>query len=61
MKTEDIAVLALAGVAVYLILKKGGVIGQAKAVQVSPGEWSYNAGADGALFSASGADIRARR
>lgn len=62
MKTEDIAVLGLAGVAVYLILKTGGAFNPAQPpLQVSPQSYSYHGDIDGMLFSATGADVRARR
>jgi len=66
MGKEEIIVLALAGVAVLLILKAGGVKMPTVAVmktEVSDpldGGYRYYGDEDGAIFSATGADIRAR-
>jgi len=64
---EEIIVLALAGVAVLLILKSGGVkmptAGGMKTEVSNPldGGYQYYDDEGGAIFSATGADIRARR
>lgn len=78
MDKEEIIVLALAGVAVFMILKAGGVMKSTAAATSTPDagflrnwdtvmreaaapDYVYDNDETGALFSATGADVRARR
>lgn len=65
MKKQDLMIVGLAGVAVYLILKRGGVLGAqqqaARPVTVWYSDYNYANDANGLRFSATGADVRARR
>jgi hypothetical protein len=79
MKTDEIMILAVAGLAAYMVLKTGGVLGTG-ALKL-PGltnksafetawdsftsqpwyTYNYANDASGSKFSATGADVRARR
>ena len=70
MKNDELIVLALAGIAVFLIVKSGGITlpkasgGAALNVDLWSAPWydyNYQNDEDGAKFSATGADVRARR
>lgn len=65
MKTKDLMIVGLAGVAVYLILKNGGAFAArstaTKPLTVWYGSYNYAGDEAGNLYSATGADVRARR
>lgn len=77
MDKNDLIVLGVAGVAVYMILRSGGVFSkQAAAVNVNQAfhsnwdallklaespQYNWSNDESGAKFSATGADVRARR